>query len=577
MTLTERDSLLRNPGSCSCNRSAPQYLVRSPVGPLDISSRTRRRILFGIWLAQFLSALNLTLVPTMLPSISSDFNKANQASWLGTSYLLATCTFTPLYGRLCNAIGRRGANHSAVLFAAIGIFGCGWSSSMKMLIVSRFVSGIGGGGIFTTSAIITSDMYSLRTRGFIQSIGGIFYGLGMGLGGPVGGLITDWFGWRWAFLMQIPLFGLSLALTSQNLRYVTPGKGKSTSEILKRIDYGGSLCLLLSVGSMLYFLSTRYNEDRPWSDPLVWVSLLLSIISLALFLLVEIFIAYEPVLPTTLLIQKVPLLIGCSNALVAVCNLSVTYFFPVWFQTVMLSSASTAGLHLLPNSVCISTGSIFAGWIMRTTGRYKMLNLVFGSFPLLGALLLTQMRQDSGKAHLWLSIMPLGFGNAVVLQTMYIALVANLPADQMAIGTGFTQLLRGLGQVGGLAAASALFQSRLDSELRAYIHTPDAETIIKAIRHSSRVIGELPPDLQRIARDAYAASLKSIFTLAACASLLAYLLRLPIPDKDLNDNPPSEALSGNDESRCGSESGYESDDEAKSADESTDIRCQHHR
>ena len=124
----------------------------------------------------------------MLPEISSEFKKSNEASWVGTayvllntftsnysntlpSYLLATCTFTPLYGRLCDVMGRQGANHSAVLFASIGILACGLSKSMEMLIISRFVSlfriligssrfylsplqisGMGGGGIFTTAS-----------------------------------------------------------------------------------------------------------------------------------------------------------------------------------------------------------------------------------------------------------------------------------------------------------------------------------------------------------------------------------------------------------------------------------------
>lgn len=116
---------------------------------------------------------------------------------------------------------------------------------------------------------------------------------------------------------------------------------------------------------MLYFLSRRYNEGEAvcfqknfifrtpriltwmvkWSDPSVWQSLLSAFIFLILFLIIEVFIAVEPVLPPFLLVQKVPVLVGCSNALVAVCNLSVTYFFPVWFQTVMLSSASTAGKY----------------------------------------------------------------------------------------------------------------------------------------------------------------------------------------------------------------------------------------
>ena len=197
-----------------------------------------------------------------------------------------------------------------------------------------------------------------------------------------------------------------------------------------------------------------------------------------LFFLVEIYVAVEPVLPPYLLRQKVPVLVGCSNALVAVCNLSVTYYFPTWFQTVMLTSASTAGkihiwywdfygvltfcsitgLHLLPNSICISTGSFFAGWVMifpffhldlieyfawrwvmHRTGEYKMINMIFGILPFFAAILMTQMKEDSYPAHLWLSIvkhfpcfltsvltsarsltqMPLGFGNAVVLQTMF--------------------------------------------------------------------------------------------------------------------------------------------------------------
>ncbi|KAF4615064.1 hypothetical protein D9613_003476 [Agrocybe pediades] len=486
----------------------------------------------------------------MLPSISSDFQKSNEASWVGTSYLLATCTFTPLYGRLSNVMGRSGASQSALLFSVIGILSCGWSNSMQMLIVSRFISGMGGGGIFTTASIITSDMYNLRSRGYVQSIGGIFYGLGMGLGGPIGGLITDRFGWRWAFFIQIPFFVLSLLAITYNLTYVTPGSGRSTSDILKRIDYGGTLTLLLAVGSVLLFLSTRFSEGLSWSDPLVWVPCASAIIFTILFLVVEIYIAVEPILPTYLLTERVPVLVGFSNALVAVCNLSVTYYYPTWFQTVMLTSASTAGLHLLPNSICISGGSLFAGWMMKRYGRYKTMNMVFGILPFCAALLMTQMKKDSNPVILWFTIMPLGFGNAVVLQTMFIALVSHLPESQMAVGTGFAQLLRGLGQVGGLASASAIFQSRLDTELHHHFPTGDKQTeeLIKKIQHSARLVATLPPETQHLATESYAASLKSVFILAASASLLAYLARLPIPDKHLGDNGPAKTMDSDTES-----------------------------
>ena len=113
-------------------------------------------------------------------------------------------------------------------------------------------------------------------------------------------------------------------------------------------------------------MSTRYNEGRPvwssfflirmnlqlmhvyqWGDPFVTAPLALSVIFALAFLLVELYIAPEPVLAPFLLKQKIPVLVGLSNFLVATCNFAVTYFFPMWFQTVMLTSASTAGKSIM--------------------------------------------------------------------------------------------------------------------------------------------------------------------------------------------------------------------------------------
>ncbi|KAL1947127.1 hypothetical protein VTO73DRAFT_14088 [Trametes versicolor] len=531
---SERDPLITR-------TSSPKPMDRKRlgrVGPMEISRRTRYGILAGIWAATFLSSLNTTLVATLLPSISSEFNKAHQASWLGTAYLLATCTFTPLYGRLCNVMGRRGANQLAVFFAGLGTVACGFAPNMELLIAARFLGGIGGGGTFTTATIITSDMYSLRNRGLTQGVAAVFSSLGMGLGGPLGGFIADRLGWRWAFLIQLPLFLVSFLLTSINLHYVTPGRSKSTKEVLKRIDYGGSAALLVSVLSILLWLSMRFSEEHPWASPTVYVPFTLAIVFAAVFVYVELRIAPEPILAPFLLAEKIPVLVGVSNFLVATCNFTVMYNFPMWFQTVALTSASEAGAHLIPNGVSVSCGSLFAGWMMHRTGRYKTLNLIFGIFPFVSAILLAFMREDSPPIQQWLSILPLGFGNAVVLQTMLIALLAHLPADAMAVGTGFGQLFRGIGQVGGVAISSALFQSVLTSELRKRIHTPDAESMISKIRRSSTLVARLPPDLQRAARDSYARSLRAVFIFAAVATFLAYLVRLPIPDQVLDQPRP---------------------------------------
>ncbi|THG94205.1 hypothetical protein EW026_g7220 [Hermanssonia centrifuga] len=107
----------------------------------------------------------------------------------------------------------------------------------------------------------------------------------------------------------------------------------------------------------------------------------------------------------------------------------------------------------------------------------------------------------------------------------------------LAIGTGFSQLFRGIGQVGGVALSSAIFQSSLNTQLHERIVGDGAEKLITEIRHSATLVARLPPQIQRIARDSYAISLQTVFIAAACSTLIAYLIRLPIPDKSLGEDP----------------------------------------
>jgi len=86
-----------------------------------------------------------------MSSISSEYQAANQAAWLGTAFLLAASTFTPLYGRLCTVLGRRGAQQVALTFTSLGILMSGLAWNMESLIAARFITGIGGGGLFVTT------------------------------------------------------------------------------------------------------------------------------------------------------------------------------------------------------------------------------------------------------------------------------------------------------------------------------------------------------------------------------------------------------------------------------------------
>lgn len=220
--------------------------------------------------------------------------------------------------------------------------------------------------------------------------------------------------------------------------------------MLKRIDYAGTLTLFVSVRSFipfltrylhlpfcqvlcfLIFLSERYQaaEPQPFVSLHVLGALVGGIVSFLLFILAELLVAREPVLAPWLLRQRVPLLVGTSNMFVAICNFSMMYFFPLWFETVCLDNASVAGAHMLPHSISMSIGSLFAGWAIHRTGRYKMLQLVCGTFTFAAALMLVRLNEDSGWVAKWFSILPAGFGNAVVLQTTLSMLYHPLSASK---------------------------------------------------------------------------------------------------------------------------------------------------
>ena len=133
-----------------------------------LSTLRFRLICLSTWSCAFLAAFDGTVVATLISDIGSSFDASNQASWLGTAYLLSLCCFTPIYGRLSDMIGRRAALLLALTFFTIGTVLCGIAPSMWFLTGARCIAGMGGGGLLSVPVIIMSDLVDLRRRGLYQ-------------------------------------------------------------------------------------------------------------------------------------------------------------------------------------------------------------------------------------------------------------------------------------------------------------------------------------------------------------------------------------------------------------------------
>ncbi|KAJ7781416.1 major facilitator superfamily domain-containing protein [Mycena metata] len=494
-----------------------------PSPPLlnNFSSVDVAWILAGLWSAVFLGALG-TVVATLLTPIGSDFNKSNQASYIGTSYLLSLCCFTPLYGRLSDILGRKGAMLIALFLFGSGTILCGMVPSMETLILARALAGMGGGGQVLLSTIVVTDLIPLKQRGLYQGMANILFGLGAGIGGPLGGWINDVFGWRSAFYFQAPLliFSATLVTWKVNIQLPFEVQNQPLHEKLRRIDVLGSLTLVGTVGCLLLGFSLKTTEEIPWSHPLICGLFVASFICGVSFILVENYWAPFPVMPLRLITRRTPFAVSMSNLFASMAAFSMLYNVPLYFSAVKLYSAASSA---------ISCGSVTAGWMMRRTGKLYTLTLVAAASSISANLLVIFWNENTSPWHLWLDIVPQGFGMASFITTTLIAMIAGVVKEDMAVATGITYLFRTTGQVLGVSLSGAILQAVLLQKLRMRIQGPNSAEV----GHSAASIPNLDPRWRQAAVDSYADALRAVFIFQAAMAFLAFLSCLPIEENSL--------------------------------------------
>ncbi|KAH9482854.1 Multidrug resistance protein fnx1 [Psilocybe cubensis] len=539
--------------------ASPTYSEREPdPTPVNQFSKADKCwILAGLWSGVLLGAFDGTVVATLLTPIGSEFNASNQSSYIGTSYLLSVCCFTPLYGRLADILGRKGAMLLALSLFGSGTIFCGMAQSMNALIAARAVAGMGGGGVMTVSSITVTDFIPLYEHSYQSSekthtyLAALFSkgnnedytkAWRICLGGPLGGWVNDTFGWRSAFYMQAPvlLFSFVLVATKVNITLPDAVQNQTLSEKLRRIDYLGSLTLVGTVGCLLLGFSLKSTEEMRWSDPIIVGLFSASVIFAFLFVWVEKFWAPYPVMPLRLITQRTPLAVSLSNLLTSMSAFSMLYNAPLYFAAVRLNSAAVAGLHLLPHSVAISTGSVFAGWIMRRTGKLYTLTLVSSFMTIVASTLASCWNENSSAFHLWIDLIPQGFGMASFITSTLIAMIAGVLKEDMAVATGITYLFRTTGQVLGVSLSGAILQAVLLQKLKERITGAGAAELIYDIRHTAEIIPLLSAEHRKAAVESYGDALRVVFICQAAISGLGFLACLPIQESALSGPRPEE-------------------------------------
>ena len=475
---------------------------------VDEPSTRRLVIILGsVYVGVFLGALDSTIIATLSAPISTSFSSLSLLSWLASAYLIANAACQPLAGRLTDIFSRRtGLVMSNFLFAAGNLI-CGLATSEWSIIAGRVVAGMGGGGLMAIGTFVASDLVPLRKRGLVQGIGNVCFGSGAGLGGLFGGFVNDTWGWRYAFLSQVPMVAISGILVFITVKI--PPK-KSDKSKLSRVDFAGAFLLVVTLVLLLLGLTSGGNIV-PWNHPLVLVSLPLSLVALGAFIWIETRWAKEPVLPINLLLNRTVAAACLTNWFTTMVAFMGTFYIPIFFQ-VKGFSTTAAGMRLIPQSIGGSIGSLSAGLIMNYSGRYRVLGLSCIGVFILGVALLNTLTLDTPEGPAFLYLFCVGSGYGGMLTVTLLAAISSVSHDHQAVVTSATYAFRSTGSTIGVTIASAVYQNLLLSSLhQRFDGFEGADDEIRRIRDSLEELQHLPTGWKEGVYESYSIALHGVF------------------------------------------------------------------
>ncbi|MFF3326556.1 MDR family MFS transporter [Streptomyces sp. NPDC002889] len=424
-------------------------------------ARSVRVVILALMIAMLLAMLDNMIIGTAMPTIVGELGGLEHLSWVVTAYTLATAASTPIWGKLGDMYGRKGVFLISIVIFLIGSVLSGMAQDMGQLIGFRAVQGLGAGGLMVGVMAIIGDLVPPRERGRYQGMMAAVMAVAM-IGGPLaGGTITDHWGWRWSFYINLPLGAVALAMITIVLHL----RRKDRSAGRGRIDYFGAA--LLTVGITAIVLVTTWGgTEYAWDSAVIMELIAIGVASLTGFLFVE-RRAAEPLMPLHIFRSRNFTLMSVIGFLTGFVMFGAVLFLPLFQQSVQGASATNSGLLLLPMLMSMLVVSMIAGRVTTSTGKYRIFPIVGGGLMVAGLFLLAQM--DTGTSRLTSAVYMavLGAGMGFLMQITMLVAQNSVELKDMGVASSAATLFRTLGSSFGVAIMGALFTGRVQDEMAA--------------------------------------------------------------------------------------------------------------
>jgi multidrug resistance protein len=453
-----------------------------------------------VMIGSFVAALDASIVSTVMPTVVGELGGIDRYALVFSAYLLVSTIATPICGRLADIFGRTPIYCAGMAVFVAGSVGAGLSADMNHLIVSRALQGLGSGALLPVGMTIIGDLFDARGRARIQPVFSTMWLGGALIGPAVGGVLTQAFSWRWAFLVNLPVGIVAITV----LLFVFHETRRGMDE---RIDWTGAALLTLASGGALLAL----NGVAPLAGALA------VIVGLPLFLRAERATAH-PLFDVALMRNPA---IGPGlllNGFVGVMTLAVSTYLPPFVQGVLGRTPIEAGVAVLATSVGWSSGAVVIAFFLEHLGprRTALLGTLCWA---VGSAILVTLDRASALPLAVVAAAILGLGLGLTVFPVLVSAQSAVGWSRRGVVTGVVDFSRSMGAAIGVAALGAVLFATMGAS------PADVQTLLDTVRR-----GELGPERAVVVADALATGLRSVYLIMIAVAVVGALLAHRLPE-----------------------------------------------
>ncbi|KAI1143044.1 putative MFS transporter [Hypoxylon sp. FL0543] len=489
-------------------------------------------VLAGVCVGAFLISLDVFVISTAIPSITTDFRDTSQISWYPAAYSLAVCAMTPLAGKIAAVFPLRWVYQCHFFIFLVGSLICGCASTSSMFIAGRAIAGVGASGVASGGLTIVITISDTKKKPLNMGIASACFILGLILAPVVGGALTERATWRWCFWINLPAGTVTLLAMFFFFHPPPVQQIESVTQRLRSLDLVG--CIMFIPGIFMVLLALQWGGAKEsWNSATIIGLFVGSGVLLLIFTAWEIRKGDDAMIPGRVVGRRTVAL----STLFAFCYMGclsvATYYLPEWFQAVQGVSPLESGIRILPSVISQVLGTMISGTLALRIKYYNPWLLLGSSLMCIAAGLYSRLTAFNTPTSQWIGfqiIQGFGVGFCMQMPSLIIQLALKDSPNLVPIGIALTLFVQYLGVTVIQVIGGTIFNTFLNQQLTQAGLSPSQRQLLLqgGTRNVRNVTMQHFPELFVPVLESYNYAITRIFFVSIIAAGTAFFLAFGI-------------------------------------------------